>query len=192
MNIQSTARDAGLTLIELLIAIMLAVGVLLASGGMLISSLLAERTVTDATGSSNFGQLAAKSVSHGVFHASELAYTTPTVDSELLMALIIDDAVADPAIAHCEAWHVGGGEVRWTQSSTAITSPASAADAAGWTLLAEGVEPIGTSPVLAVAGLSVDLNMQLSGVRDVPILISTTAVSRQPANIPTEVEDLCF
>lgn len=185
--------EKGFSLIELNVAMMLAVLVLMLMGGMMISSLSAERTVKDATTSSNLGQLAATSVSHGVRHAQALSYSTPTADIEVLMALVVDDAVAAPVVAHCEAWYSGEGEIRWKRSSTAIAVPATAADASGWLLLAEGVELVG-GPVFTVdtAARTADLAMQLSGEKNVPILIKTTAVSRQPADIPTEVATLCF
>lgn len=190
MNPGIRKSERGFTSIELLVASMLSILVLTLAGGMMISSLTAEQTVKDTTDSSNLGQLAAKAIAHGVRHANALSLTAPTADTQVLMAHIVDDAVAEPAVAHCEAWYYGEGEVRWRSSPSAIAAPATAADASDWVLLAEGVSPVNSTPVFTLSGTTVDVVMQLSGTHNVPILITTTAVSRQPA--PTEVATLCF
>jgi prepilin-type N-terminal cleavage/methylation domain-containing protein len=184
--------DRGFTLIELLVSSVLAVLVLSIVGGMLISSMSTENTVKDSTESTSLGQLASSSVTHGVRAASALSVTTPAADTQLLRALIVDDVLANPVVAHCESWFYADGELRTKRSSTAISVPASPADVAGWTLLADGVEQVGTTPVFALTGLTVDLTMQVAGDRGLTVLIDTTAVSRQPGDVPTEAVNLCF
>lgn len=187
------ANDAGFSLIELLVASALGLIVLSIVGGMVISSVTTERTVNDSTTSSNLGQLALSSVSHGVRHASALSLLEPTVDTQVLMALIVDDVLAVPATAHCEAWFVGAGEVRTTRSDTAIAIPSGSADVVDWTLLATDVEKVGAAPVFTTpGGLMIQLKMQLQGDDGLTVLMDTTTVSRQPGTPPTEVTDLCF
>lgn len=187
------SSDAGFSLIELIVASALGVLVLSIVGGMVISSFLTERTVNDSTTSSNLGQLALSSLSLGVRHASDLSLVEPTADSQVLMALIVDDVLSTPATAHCESWFIGDGEVRTERSSTAIAIPSGPADVADWTLLATGVEEVGSTPMLTMPGeLTVQLKMQLHGDDGLTVLMDTTAVSRQPGSPPTEVIDLCF
>jgi prepilin-type N-terminal cleavage/methylation domain-containing protein len=184
--------DRGFTLIELIVASMLSVLVLSIVVGMMISSFSTERIVQGSNESSSLGQLAASSISRGTRHASALELSAPTADSQLLRALIVDDVLPTPVTAHCESWYYGGGEVRTERSASAIPVPTSAADVASWTLLADGVAPVASTPVLAISGLTVDLTMQLTTGDGLTVLIDTTAVSRQPGEVPTEVENLCF
>lgn len=184
--------ERGFSLIELVIYSMLAVLVLTIVGGMLINSLNAQALVRNSAQSSNTGQLVAQSVSHGVRNARALNLAAPTADTLVLRALIVDNAVASPPTAHCEAWYFGGGEVRTTRSDTAIAVPALPSDVSSWTLLAIGAGPVGSDPMVAVSGLTADLRVRLKEGTGAEILIETTAVSRQPATPPTEVEHLCF
>ena len=184
--------ERGITLVELIIYAMLSVLILAIVGGMLVNSLSAERIVRDSSQASNTGQLVAQSVTRGVRMASKLEVTTPTPDSVVLRVLIVDDALASPAAtAHCEAWYFGNGELRTTRSLSAIAIPGSHADAEGWTLLATGVAEVGAKPAFSVTGLSANLALELDTGESSPLLIETTAASRQQAP-PTEVESLCF
>lgn len=184
--------ERGITLIELIIYAMLSILVLSVVGGMLINSFSAERVVRDSSDASNSGQLASQSITKGARMARALHVVTPSADSALLRVLIVDDALASPVVAHCEAWYFGDGELRTTRSSAAIAVPTTAADVADWTLLASRVEQVGTTPIFNVSGLSATLTMQLNTGEGSPVLIETTAVSRQPATPPTEVASLCF
>ena len=184
--------ERGFTMIELLIYSMLATVVLVIVGGMLINALNAQNTVRDATDASNTGQLVSQSVTHGVRHARALDLDAPTAGSEVLRALVVDDAVTTPVVAHCEAWYFGGGEIRTTRSDTQIPLPLNPADVSDWTLLADGALPVGTAPVFAISGLTADLRVQLDSGKGLPVLIETTAASRQPNVLPSGVESLCF
>jgi prepilin-type N-terminal cleavage/methylation domain-containing protein len=193
MNPERTMRsDRGFTLIELLVASALSLLVLSIVGGMVISAVSTERTVQESTTSSNLGQLAASSITHGVRASSKLSVSSPAAGTQVLRALVVDDVLSTPAAAHCEAWYVGGGEVRTTRSSVAIPVPSTPADVASWTLLAEGVSTSGSEPVFTLASLKLELLMQLTSENGVAVLIDTTAVSRQPGPAPTEVATLCF
>jgi prepilin-type N-terminal cleavage/methylation domain-containing protein len=182
----------GFTLIELLIYSALIGFVLLIIGGFLINSLTAERTVKSGAEATNSGQLVAQSVTKGVRDSSALDLTTPFTGSLLLRALIVDDSIAAPATAHCQAWYFGGGELRTTTSPSAIPVPADHAAVSGWLLLATGVEQIGLTPVFSVAGSTADITLQTRPRDRPPVLLETTAVSRQPNVPPTEVAALCF
>ncbi|MCU1418120.1 MAG: prepilin-type N-terminal cleavage/methylation protein [Schumannella sp.] len=184
--------DRGFTLIELLVASALSIIVLSIVGGMIISSITTEHTVQESTESSTLAQITSSSITHGVRHASKLSLSAPSGNTQLLRALIVDDALASPVVAHCESWYYAGGTLRTKSSSTAIAVPTGSADVVNWTLLAEGVAPVGTIPVFTLTGSTVDLSMQVTGDRGLTVLIDTTAVSRQPSLAPTEVANLCF
>ncbi|WP_167138259.1 hypothetical protein [Diaminobutyricimonas sp. TR449] len=177
---------------ELVIYAMLAVVVLTIVGGLLINSLRAQALVNNSAQSSNTGQLVAQSATRGVRDAAKLELSTPLPDVQVLRALVIDDALASPVVAHCRAWYFGDGAVRTTRSSVAIPLPTTAADVSNWMLLADGVEKVNADPVVGLVGRSVKLKLQLAQGTESEVLIETTAVSRQPIAVPTEVETLCF
>ncbi|WP_167042861.1 hypothetical protein [Salinibacterium sp. ZJ454] len=189
---ENTTSERGITLIELLIYSMLAIIVLTLAGGMLINSVNADKTVREASLASNSAQLVSQSFTHGVRHARELERSVPFAGAEVLRALIVDNALSTPAVGHCEAWYFGAGEIRTTRSNTAIPLPTAAADVADWTLLAKGAAPITATQVFAQSDLTAVITVQIATGDEQPVLIETTAVSRQPDVIPIEVESLCF
>lgn len=181
--------ERGLGLIELIIYSMLSVIVLGIVGGILINSLTAERTVRDSAQASNTGQLVARSVSQGIRNASSIQLVVPTAGEQLLKARTVD-AGANP-VWRCQAWYFGNGEVRVTTSSTTIPTP-TALQLATWTLLADGIQATsGTTPVFTLDGRRVDLALEVSTNGGPSVLISTSALSRQPVPIAAESEPTC-
>ena len=178
--------ERGITLVELLMYSLLLAIVLALIGGLLINGLVTERTVRNSAEATSSGQLAARSVSHGVRASTTLQLSAPSGEPQVLMALIVDDAISSPVVSHCAAWYYGGGELRTTRSDTMIPMPASPTDVDSWTLLASGVEPAGTTPVftLDAANRDVELTLRLSHGDGLNTLIETTALSRQPATPP--------
>ena len=187
-------NERGFTLVELLIYSMLAILVLAIVGSILINSLRAERTVRDANEATSVGQLLAQSVTTGVRNASAITLSAPEPNTQLLMVRTV--TAGEVAEWSCQAWYFGAGEVRTTRSSTAIPAP-TAASAADWTLLVEGIEP---GPIFAYVndpadpqdGRRVDLDVQVSVGDGVPVLITTSALSRQPVPSTGVVSAPCF
>lgn len=187
------AGEAGFTLVELLVYMVLAVIVLLIVGGVLINSLTSQRTVRDATQASSTGQLVAKSVGHGVRNASDIWQSAPGVVPEILMVRTVGtDATPN---WFCQAWSYDSGEIRTSRSTGAILTGQTSSTVQSWTLLAEGVEPVVVSavaqPIFGVAGRQVTLNLDVSTGEGQPVLISTTSTSRQPVSV-TGVVPTCF
>ena len=178
--------ERGFTLIELLIASMLSVMVLIFVGSFLINSLTTERTVRDATTASNAGQLVAQSVTKGVRNARAIS---PIASAGTDMISVRAVSSGSTATLYCQAWFYSNGEVRTTTSSSAIAVP-NPDEFSTWTLLGEGISPDLTFPVFAVTDRSVDLRFEISTGEGQPVLISTTAVSRQPEP-PTEEGPSC-
>ena len=181
--------ERGFTLIELMIAGMLSVVVLVIVGGMLINSMKAERVVRDATSASNAGQLVATSVTRGVRNASSLDLTAPAAGEELLRARTSGTS-ADPTAFVCQAWYFSGDEIRMKMSPTAIAAP-TPAQLATWTLVSDGIGPVSGGPVFTLNGKQLDLKLNASAGDGAPVLISTSAVSRQPASAPADAP-VCF
>ena len=187
-------NERGITLVELLIYSMLAILVLAIVGSILINSLRAERTVRDANEATTVGQLLAQSVTTGVRNASAITLSAPEPDTQLLVVRTV--TAGDIAEWSCQAWYVGAGEVRTTRSSAAIPTP-TAASVADWTLLGGGIEPglifaYENDPADPQDGRRVDLDAQVSVEDGLPVLITTSALSRQPIPSTGVVSAPCF
>lgn len=177
--------DRGFTLIELVVSLALGVLVLVIVGGMLVSTMKAQSSVREAAQSSNTGQLVAKAISRDIRAARELSATGPSAGTCLLRLTVVDDALTTPVSVHYVAWYFGNEEIRSTRSTSAIAVPASPAAVATWTLLASGVSQADSTPVFSASGSQVVLSFQVAGAAGAPVLIQTTAASRQPMPTPS-------
>lgn len=183
MTEPQTRSTRGFTLIELVVSLALGTLVLLIVGSLFVSSLNAESSVRDSARSSNSGQLIADSFTHDVRAARRLVVETPFAGSCLLRAELVDDPLTAPGSVRFAAWYFGNGEIRSRHLATPIPVPVTAADVSGWTLLADEVDPLGTTPVFTPNDFGADLTFQVAGGNGTAVLIQTTARSRQP--IPT-------
>lgn len=185
-------RDEGVSLVELLIYMLLAVTVLTIISAILINSLQAERTVRTSAQATDTAQLAAQSLNRGIHNASAIEVTSPASGITLVRTRSIDSSAA--GVWRCEAWVVANGQMRFTTSSAAIAPPTTAAAAASWLLLADGVEPIGANPIFALAAdeRSVSVGFTVANGSGVPITLDTTIVSKQPIPSTGKVTAPCF
>lgn len=189
---RSTVKnDRGITLVELLVYMFLAVVVLTIVGSILINSFRAERQVRDAAQSNSTAQLVAESLGLGIRNASAVEVSAPSADIVLLRTRSIDGS--DAGSWYCQAWLISGGELRTSRSTAAIPVP-DAATAATWTLLATDVEQIGTSPILALTSdeRSVDVRLTVGVGKGVPVTLDTVMVAQQPIPATGKVTAPCF
>ncbi len=186
-----SSEDRGITLVELLVYMMLAIVVLTIVSAILINSFRAQSQVQDGAQSASTAQLIAESVGQGVRNASALEVTTPASGTTILRTRSIDGSAS--GAWYCQAWVYSGGEVRTTRSTSAIPTP-DAATLATWTLLARGVEAVGSSPVFAVGAdeRSLDLSLTVAEGATVPILINSVMVAQQPIPATGKVTAPCF
>jgi type II secretory pathway pseudopilin PulG len=181
--------ERGFTLIELIIYSMLSIVVLLIVGGFLINSLRAENTVRAATEATTSGQLVSQSVGRGIRNASAIQRTEPWTDAVLLTARTSNSAAAAGWV--CQAWAYSAGQIRTKTSTTAIPTP-TASTVKTWTLLSDGVAPVPGTPVFAVTDRSVDLAFESATGTGKPVLIQTSALSRQPVPATGVESAPCF
>jgi len=191
MRPQDVRDDRGITLVELLIYIMLAIVVLTIVGSILINSFRAQTQVRDGAESASTAQLVAESVGQGVRNASALEVTTPSAGTTMLRTRSIDGSSS--GAWYCQAWVWSGGELRTTRSSTAIPPPDPAA-LSTWTLLASDVAAVGSTPVFSVGTDERSLNVSLTVANGetVPILIDSVMVAQQPIPATGKVTAPCF
>lgn len=178
-----TPGDEGFTLVELVIYGLLAVGVLLTVGTILVGSMNIERTVRESTSIANAAQLAARSIESGVRNAS--AVTLNSVgDDQLLMART---AGSDPDSVtwRCIAWYFSSDSGTIRQMSTAsdsvpVTTPT--AEPTNWALLASDIQPPASGKIFDDDNPpSVTMEFIGSAGTAAPITISTSVAPRAGA-----------
>lgn len=178
-------RESGFTLVELLVSSMLAILILTIAGSILLSGLRTQETATSVTDATTSAQQIARSVQAGVRNASALSLTTPTADSELLLARVFDSA-DNSAAAHCQAWYYttqNNGAVYTATSAGPIAAP-STLPASGWTLLGSGVSPQSSGgPVFNTPAGRVELTFKVAAAAHPYVLITTTTFMQQSATV---------
>lgn len=138
-------EDAGFTMIELIVVVALLGAVLIAVGGMYISTLQAERQVSTDTSAANDGQLAARTIDDAMRNGSSFLVTDGFDGGQLL---VVRTAGADSSLDWgCAAWYYtpeNGGEIRSQvrPDGVSIGVPGNT-DLDGWMLLVSGITASG-------------------------------------------------
>ena len=169
--------DAGISLVELLIYMMLSLLVLSIVGGIWLNGLSSERVVRQVTEAANVGQLAAESIEHGVRNSSGFDVSTPTGQDQLLR---VRTAGGDDVISwSCAAWYYSDANhsIRYRTSETAIEAPNST-ELESWTLLADGVGPGNSDRVFSSFSTRLEINFQVAAGDHEPVIIQSSALSR--------------
>lgn len=182
--------DAGITLAELLIYSFLAIIVLTLVGQFLINSLRVDAQVRDGAAAASNAQVAAASIGQGIRNASAVNLAEP--EPGLLVLRTRSIGGGEDSTWYCQAWAIEDGNLRWTISPEAI--PISAEAIANWTLIADRVQPATGKPFFVVdpADRAVEFAFTIANGDGAPILIDTTAVSRQPIPATGRVSLPCF
>lgn len=189
-QLERGARDAGITLIELLIYSFLAIVVLTLVGQFLINSLRVDTQVRNGAEAASNAQVAAASIGRGVRNASAVEVVEVEPGLQVLRTRSIGGG--DTPVWLCQAWAIQDGALRWTSSDAAI--PITAQAVAGWTLIVDNVRPAPGKPYFAAnaADRAVDFAFTIANGDGAPILIDTTAISRQPIPATGRVSLPCF
>ncbi|TXN30307.1 prepilin-type N-terminal cleavage/methylation domain-containing protein [Lacisediminihabitans profunda] len=190
----SGGGDAGFTLVELIISMLLSLVVLLIAGGVLVSGLSTQQTVKSVTSAATVAQQIVRSVQSGVRNASAVTViSNTTTGTQLLIARVIGSDPASTA-SSCQAWYytpANGGAVytKRTTPASVITLPSGGPQGV-WTLLGVGVSPIAVTGNVftAPAGSRVDLTFNVAADSHPYVKITTTTYTPQT---PT-VSSPCF
>ncbi len=182
MEAQKDPRDAGFTLVELLVASLLLSLVLAIVAGIFISITATQRNVSALTTTTSTAQLAAAAIETGVRNASDVsAVLTPSGTDQYF---VVRTASQGATITwSCRAWYysaANGGSIRSTQTAdgTKITAP-TAAQLATWSLLATGITPRSGTGIFTgtSGGVTMAFNAVAAGDNK-PIAIQTTVLKR--------------
>jgi len=140
--------DAGVTLPEMIVVMLVTSVILLAIGGMYLSTLQAQKTVSSLTGTTNSAQLVSRSIDDGIRNGVEIRALASGADGGQM--LLVCTAGSKAAIDYAwQAWYyspTGDGELRTkTFPKNSAPSAPNAASLASWTLLISNVKAQGPS-----------------------------------------------
>ncbi|WP_206750643.1 type II secretion system protein J [Cryobacterium sp. TMT2-10] len=186
--------ESGLTLVELLVAMVLSVVILSIAGGLLLNAVRAQNAVQSATAATNLGQLIARSVEAGVRNASAVTVINdPLTGTQLLIARTAGRGSTNSW--SCQAWFytpANGGAVYTSRTTppAAIMAP-SGIPIAPWTLIGDrlsSVDAATSTNVFSAPSGRVDLKFVVTNGKRAPILVQSTVYLRKA---PT-VSSPCF
>lgn len=174
------ADDTGMTMIELVVYSVLAIGVLLIVGSMLLNGMRGQASVTAITTATNSGQLAASAIQNDVRNSSRIKVIT--VGNDQLVQARIAGGTSSTVAYHCAAWYYSKatGEIRSNTSPSRITAP-NASALAGWTLIASGIKPAGPGGTVFTGTSShLEIAFTVAAGSTEPVTITSSATSRNP------------
>jgi hypothetical protein len=168
-------RDAGVTLIELLVYCLLSVIVLGLVGTILIQSLKVQTQVQGTNSAASTGQLVSSSVTRGIRNSTTVTWAS-SASGELLVSRT-NNSVGTVSCGY-KAWYysINAKTIYATTSASAIAEP-STSQLGTWTILATGIQKSGTTFIFTVSGLQVDIRFNVAVGTESPLPIKTTAIS---------------
>lgn len=195
MNLRhcSTTRDDGFTLVELIITVALFSIIMTVVGGVIISSIQADRTVRSVTTSTNDGQLVVNIIEETVRNATAVS-VVPDADGVSVFATVRSTV---GGTTQCAAWFYDAPTDTFFQRRGAAAIPAPIAGSVGseWSLIATGIVPdedsSGTAlPVLQAQGAQrLTVRFAVEAQSGPASLFITSATGRAPqANVSPQ----CF
>jgi len=187
------SSDRGFSLIELLIAMSLFAVVITVVGSIIVSSLTADRTVREVTGTTTNGQLIVNVIEETVRNSTAVS-VDPDPDGVSVFAVARTTA---GGTARCQAWFYDNevGTVFQRSSATAIVPPSPGSVSSDWTAISSGIAPIeddaGTLvPVFALDGTrGLAVSFSVDGGSGTSSLFITTVTGRAPQS---NVSPTCF
>lgn len=168
--------DAGITLIELMIYMVLSVVVLLLVGNVMIQSFRVQNSVSTSNGATGSGQLVINSLEDGIRNSTTLTQTS-NASGDLLVARTNNKA----GTVSCgyQAWYFSStAKGIYTKSSTtAITAPTTTAQLDAWVRIAGNITKSGATAVFATAALQVEVRFNVTPSSGSPVPFKTTVIS---------------
>ena len=167
--------EAGVTLIELIVYVLLVGIILIATSMILTNSISTQRDVTSVSSATARGQAMGHTIERAVRNG--LAFEVDATGTELRVRTSLSGSLA------CQAFQLTTGQARMALSSTAL--PAAATD---WTQWEDGITKDGVTPFLAASGQRVSYTFEIT-TEGAPVRISGEASTR---STPTGVTAPCW
>jgi hypothetical protein len=158
--------EAGLSLIELIVAMLVSTIVVIASATILVNSWLTQQDVTTTTEATTRGQLMGSTIERAMRNAKDFV-VAPADDeaTELRVWTSLGGA------STCQAFQLATGEARITMSAGAL------ADVSTWGQWEDGVSKQGSTPFFQRTGNTVTYSFTLT-TESAPVAISGQAKMR--------------
>ena len=174
----SAANDAGVTLVEVILYVLLSSLVLIATTMILINSLTTQRDVASVSEATSRGQGIGSAIERALHNG--LAFDVSahgTHGTQLRVRTSLEGSQA------CQGFLLTDGQARLSQSATAIPL-----DATTWSDWESGIAPDGTEPYFTATGPSVSYSFTIT-TDSAPVRIRGQAALR---SAPTGVTAPCW
>lgn len=175
MNSDRDTSEAGVSLIELVIYVILSSIILLTTAMILVNSWTTQKEVTSVTEATTRGQSMGSTIERAVRNA--LAFDISDDGTELRVRTSL------PGSQGCQGFQLIPGNARLTQSTTALSTPAST-----WTPWQEGIAPDGSTPFFSASGQHVTYTFEIE-TDSAPVRIVGEVSTR---STPTGVSSPCW
>lgn len=169
--------DSGVSLIEVLVYMVLALVVLGVVGAILINALRIEKTVRTADQSSSSSQLVMESIQRGVDNATDLAIFVPDGHDLDQVVIIRTGSGAATPVYTCQAWYYSNSEHTIRTETTPDGAAVPTDNPLSWALLAEGVAPPASGTIFTQNGTSLEIAFTATADYRDPIKLDSSARS---------------
>lgn len=171
----SPSDDAGISLIELIIYVLLASAILIATAMILINSWNTQKDVTSVSEATNRGQSMGSTIEQAMHNA--LDFEVSADQQELRVRTSLEGT------QRCQAFYLSAGTARLSQSSGVLPATVSS-----WAVWNSGIKKNGTTPFFAVTGQHVVYTFDIE-TDSAPVRFSGEASTR---STPTGVSSPCW
>jgi len=165
-------KDAGFTLIEIMVYLGLVTVILVVVGSIFSSLLRVQGAVVGGTSAAENSQLVSKSVENGIRNGTAVSLQSVGSD-QLVFARTAGNGSS--TTWRCQAWYYDATnkEVRFTYSPSAIATP-NAAQLANWQLLSSGITPSSGSTIFSLAGSRLSLAFNAKSTNTTVVTVQTS------------------
>ena len=165
-------RQAGMSLVELIIYAALSALILSLVGGFLVRAVLTEQNVVSTVQGTNNAQLLTESIKNDVRNAKQIFAA-----DKILVVNTADTRGGDDFVWSCQAWYFHDDGTVYSKA-TALSEPPADSDLATWTVFSTGVHD---AAFAAVGVRGVDLSFTVDA--SVAAVVHTVATSRGPIDL---------
>lgn len=166
-DVNPLGSDAGLSLVELIVYVLVASIIVIASGAILINSWTTQRNVTTVTEATTRGQVMGSTIERAMRNALDFDVTAG--GTELRVRTSLQGTLA------CQAFQLSSGQSRMSVRSAGLPALAS-----NWTPWQQGVAQDGSTPFFSAIGDTVTYTFKIQ-TNSTPVRISGQASPRSTA-----------
>ena len=179
----ATDSDAGFSLVEMLVYIVLSALALAVLSSIMLNGLRTQKTVQSIDNATGVASLVSRSVEQGIGNAdgvgtaTAFSVTAATPAGQLLQARTAASTTAGIATWRCQAWYYSATNAAFytaTSTSGAVALPANTAALSSWVLLGSGVSAPSGIAFTATSSTLLKLTLTVSSTGAPPVVVATT------------------